>query len=89
MRPLAVKLKEFRLISLVTCLYKIIPMTLALRIREVGGDTITCFQGAFFHGRQNLDLVLVTNEMAKDVRSRKEEGIVFELDFEKAYDHAS
>lgn len=85
----AVKLKGFRPISLVTSLYKIIAKTLALRIREVVGDTVTCFQGAFVHGRQNLDLVLVANETANNVRSRKEEGIVFKVDFEKAYDHVS
>lgn len=85
----AVKLKGFRPISLVTSLYKIIAKTLALRIREVVGDTVTCFQGAFIHGRQNLDLVLVANETANNVRSRKEEGIVFKVDFEKAYDHVS
>ena len=37
-------------------------------------------------GRQILDLVLIANEAVEDYRSFKKKGIVFKIDFEKAYD---
>ena len=77
----------FRPISLVTNLYKILAKVLALRLREVLDEAISLCQGAFIKGRQILDLVLVANEVMEENRSKKKEGVVFKIDFEKAYDH--
>jgi hypothetical protein len=34
-----------------------------------------------------LDAVLIANEVVEEVRKKKVEGLVFKIDFEKAYDH--
>ncbi|WP_407047594.1 reverse transcriptase domain-containing protein [Vibrio cholerae] len=52
------KISDFRPISLITSLYKIIAKVLAGRIREVLHETIHSTQGAFVQGRQILDAVL-------------------------------
>ncbi|KAM7498116.1 hypothetical protein LguiA_022530 [Lonicera macranthoides] len=83
----SLKLKDYRPISLVTSLYKILPKVLALRIREVMSETVGLAQGAFVKGRQILDLVLIANESVEEYRGKNKEGVVFKIDFEKAYDH--
>ena len=49
-------------------------------------DTIFLTQGAFVEGREILDVVLIANEVDEKRRS-KEKGVVFKIDFEKAYGH--
>nr|CAN67392.1 hypothetical protein VITISV_041596 [Vitis vinifera] len=41
----------------------------------------------FHRRRQILDAVLIANEIMDEKRRSEEEGIVFKIDFEKAYDH--
>ena len=41
----------------------------------------------FVEGRQILDVVLIANEVVDEKKSSGEEGVVFKIDFEKAYDH--
>ncbi|RVW35203.1 hypothetical protein CK203_101905 [Vitis vinifera] len=57
------------------------------RLRGVLHETIHYTQGAFVQGRQILDAVLIANEIVDERRRSGEEGVVFKIDFEKAYDH--
>ncbi|GKV25422.1 hypothetical protein SLEP1_g34864 [Rubroshorea leprosula] len=43
-------------------------------------------QSAFLEGRQLIDSVLALNELVHDFKRRKEMGILFKVDFEKAFD---
>ncbi|KAH9670663.1 er membrane protein complex subunit 10 [Citrus sinensis] len=81
------KLSEFRPISLVTSLYKIISKVLSLGLKEVLGEAISYSPGAFVRDRQILDAVLVANEGLEEYRKCKRPGFIFKIDFEKAYDH--
>ena len=72
---------------MVSSLYKIIAKVLAKRLQSVLGGTISNSQGAFVAGKQILDVVLVANEVVEDYRRSNKEGLVFKLDFEKAYDN--
>ncbi|KAL5563761.1 hypothetical protein UlMin_033508 [Ulmus minor] len=58
-------------------------------ISLVSGETISMTQGAFVHNRQILDVVLVATEAVEDYRKRKKRGVIFKVDFEKAYDHVN
>ena len=82
------KISDFRPISLVTSLYKIIVKVLSKRLRKVLHETIFGSQGAFVEGRHILDAVLIANEVVDEKRRSREEGVVFKIDFEKVYDHA-
>ncbi|KAL5580279.1 hypothetical protein UlMin_012721 [Ulmus minor] len=75
--------KDFRPISLVSGLYKILAKLLSNRLREVLEETISLAQGAFVHNRQILDVVLVATEAVEDYRKRGERGVIFKVDFEK------
>ena len=83
------RIKDYRPISLVTSLYKIIAKVLAKRLQSVQGETISQSQGAFVVGRQILDVVFVANEIVEDYKRCKKEAWAFKIDFEKAYDNVS
>ena len=83
------KISNFRPISLITCLYKVIAKVLSRRLRGVLHKTIHSTQGVFVQVRQILDAILITNEIVGEKRRSCEEGVVFKIDFEKAYNHVS
>ena len=72
---------------MITSLYKIISKVLSGRLRWVLHETIHYTQGTFVQGRQILDAILIANEIVDERRQSGEEGVVFKIDFEKAYDH--
>ena len=72
---------------MVTSLYKIIAKVLSGRMHKVIHEMISNSQGAFVEWRQILDVVLIANEVVDEKRRSEEEGIVFKIDFERAYDH--
>ncbi|RVW80536.1 hypothetical protein CK203_051259 [Vitis vinifera] len=81
------RISNYRSISLVISLYKIIAKVLSGHLCKVLQDTIYLTQGAFVEGRQILDTVLIANEVVDEKRRFREEGVVFKIDFEKVYDH--
>jgi len=80
------RLNDFRPISLVGCLYKILSKVLANRLRMVIGKVIYDTQSAFVKDRQILDCILIANEVVDEARKTKKELLLFKVDFEKAYD---
>ncbi|CAJ2635027.1 unnamed protein product [Trifolium pratense] len=80
------RLNDFRPISLVGCLYKILAKVLANRLRQVIGSVISESQTAFVKNRQILDGILIANEIVDEARKSKKDLMLFKVDFEKAYD---
>ncbi|GKV09634.1 hypothetical protein SLEP1_g21105 [Rubroshorea leprosula] len=80
-------LNDYRPISLIGCMYKILSKLLANRLRKVMGSIISENQTAFIGGRQIMDGIVITNEVIHDLKRRKKEGLIFKADFEKAYDN--
>jgi hypothetical protein len=81
-----VSLSEFRPISLLGCLYKLIAKVLAKRLAKVMDSIIAPNQSAFIKGRNLVDGVVVVNEVVELARKSRRECLIFKVDFEKAYD---
>jgi len=79
-------LNDFRPISLVGSIYKILAKVLANRLRHVIGSVIAEEQSAFVKNRQILDGILIANEMVDEAHRLKKELLLFKVNFEKAYD---
>ena len=82
---LANRIKNVLLISLVGCVYKVITKILANRIKNVLPSIIDIRQSAFIGGRGLLDSVLVAT-VVDFMKREKKSGVLFKVDFEKAYD---
>jgi len=65
--------EEYRPISLVGCLYKILTKVLANRIKRVIPNVIDESQSAFLSNRGLLDSVLVLNEVVDDLKKKEKE----------------
>jgi len=80
------RVADFRPISLVSSVYKILSKVLANRLRMVVGNVVSTSQSGFIKGRQILDVILIANELVDDAKKNKKELLMFKVDFEKAYD---
>ncbi|KAJ0818578.1 putative RNA-directed DNA polymerase [Helianthus annuus] len=79
-------LGNFRPISLVGSLYKIIAKVLVNRLKAVMNDVISENQSAFVGGRNILDSPLIVSEMVTWANKSKSKMLILKVDFEKAYD---
>jgi hypothetical protein len=82
--PLA--LNDFRPISLLGCLYKLVAKVLANRLAKVMDGLVNPSQSAFLKGRLLVDGVMVINEIVDLARKIGKSCLIFKVDFEKAYD---
>ncbi|CAM8971565.1 unnamed protein product [Rhodiola kirilowii] len=81
--------EDFRPISLVTSLYKILAKCLARRLSPVLPQLISPNQSAFLANRSILDGIMITNELIHSARRDNRKILMIKLDFRKAYDSIS
>ena len=82
----ALGLSNYRPISLVGCIYKLLAKVLANRLWVVLDEVVGPNQFSFIKGRQILDCSLVANEVIDEIKKKMSGGLIFKVDFEKAYD---
>ncbi|GAU28852.1 hypothetical protein TSUD_21890 [Trifolium subterraneum] len=79
-------LGEFRPISLLGCLYKLVAKLLAARLAKVIDSVVASTQSAFIKGKNLVDGVMVVNEVIDLAKRSGRDCLVLKVDFEKAYD---
>lgn len=79
-------LGDYRPISLLGCLYKIIAKMLVTRLKGVLPTIIAPNQFAFLSKRFMLDGVAIINEVTDFAKKSKRPCLIFKVDFAKAYD---
>ncbi|XP_071728391.1 uncharacterized protein [Rutidosis leptorrhynchoides] len=77
---------DFRPISLIGSYYKIIAKVLSNRLRKVVPSLVGPEQSVFLKGRFILDGALIVNECIDFLKSKRQKGTLFKVDFEKAFD---
>nr|GEY93341.1 RNA-directed DNA polymerase, eukaryota [Tanacetum cinerariifolium] len=80
---------DFRPISLIGSVYKVVTKVLANRLASVIVDLIFDTQSAFVAGRQMLDGPFILDEILHWCKRKKKQAMFFKVDFAKAYDSAS
>ncbi|KAI3741088.1 hypothetical protein L1987_58755 [Smallanthus sonchifolius] len=80
-------LKDYRPISLVGIINKVISKILANRLKRVLDSIISPSQSAFISGRYILDGPLVINEIQNWIKRVNKKVFMLKIDFEKAYDN--
>ena len=88
-KPEATVLKDYRPISLVGGIYKIIARILVERLKTVLDKLVNNHQMAFIKGRQIMDVALLASEFIDARRKNGIPGIMCKLDIQKAYDHVN
>jgi hypothetical protein len=58
----------------------------AIRLNTVTDHVVRPLQTAFMQGRNILDGVVVLHEAVHELHTKKMNGVILKLDFEKAYD---
>ncbi|GKB61662.1 RNA-directed DNA polymerase, eukaryota [Tanacetum coccineum] len=77
---------DYRPISLIGSLYKVVTKILASRLSLVISDLISDVQTAFLPNRQILDGPFIINEILARCKLKKQQAMIFKVDFAKAYD---
>ncbi|GKA35226.1 RNA-directed DNA polymerase, eukaryota [Tanacetum coccineum] len=77
---------DYRPISLIGSLYKVVTKILAMRLSTVISDLISDVQTAFLSNRQILDGPFIINELLARCHQKNQRAMVFKVDFAKAYD---
>lgn len=84
--PDPLTLGDYRPITLIGSLNKIITKLLATRVRMVIRDVVSEVQSAYIEGRNIMDGLLIMNELVSWVKHWKLKAFFFKVDFEKAFD---
>ena len=79
-------IKDFRPISMVGCVYKVIAKILSRRLKGVMCGLVSEEQSTFAQGRKILDGALIAYEMVHWMKKNNKRGARIKLDFQKAYD---
>ncbi|GJW56983.1 RNA-directed DNA polymerase, eukaryota [Tanacetum coccineum] len=82
----AILVSDFRPISLIGSVYKVVTKILANRLATVISVLVSDTQSAFVANRQILDGPFILNELLAWCKRKKKQAMIFKVDFAKAYD---
>ena len=80
------RIEQFRPICLLDVSFKIFTKVGTNRLTQIAHSMVQQSQTAFMSDRNILEGVVVLHEMLHEIHSKKLDGVIFKVDFEKAYD---
>ena len=82
----AKKIQQYRLICVLNVSFKIFDKVGTNRINKVVQSVIQPSQTTFIPGRNIMEGVVILHETIHELHTKKLNGVIFKVDFEKAYD---
>jgi hypothetical protein len=82
----AIQIQQYRPICLLNVSFKIFTKVGTNRIASIAEKIIHPTQTAFMSGRHILEGVVILHETIHELHRKKLDGVLFKIDFEKAYD---
>ena len=79
-------IQQYRPISLLNVSFKIYTKVATNRLSTVAQKIIRPTQTAFLPGRNIMEGAVILHETIHELHLKKQDGIIFKIDFEKAYD---
>jgi hypothetical protein len=82
----ASRIEQYRPICLLNVSFKVFTKVGTNRVTSIAQKVIRPSQSAFIPGRNILEGVVVLHETIHELHRKKMDGVLFKIDFEKAYD---
>jgi hypothetical protein len=82
----AIQIQQYRPICLLNVSFKFFTKVATIRISQIIHKVVRPTQTAFMPGRHILEGVVVLHEAVHEINRKKLDGVLFKIDFEKAYD---
>jgi hypothetical protein len=82
----AKQIQQYRPICVLNASFKIFMKVGANRLKRVADTVVSPFQTAFMSDRNIMEGVIILHETIHKLHTRKRDGVIFKIDFEKAYD---
>ena len=82
----ATKIQQYRPIYVLNVSFKIFTKVGTNRLNMVAKIVVSPMQTAFMSGRDIMEGVVVLHETIHELHTKKQYGVIFKIDFEKAYD---
>ena len=82
----AERIQQYRPIYLLNVSFKIFTKVATIRLNSVVDHVVKPTQTTFMQGRNMLDGVVILHETVHEMHTKKLNGVIFKIDFEKAYD---
>jgi mannosylglycoprotein endo-beta-mannosidase len=79
-------IQQYRPICLLNVSFKIFTKVATMRLNNVAEHVVQPSQTTFMQGRNILDGMVILHEAVHELHTKKLNGVILKLDFEKAYD---
>jgi hypothetical protein len=82
----ATKIQQYRPICVLNVSFKIFTKVGTNRLNKVARTVVSPRQSAFMPGRNIMEGVVILHETIHELHTKNSNGVIFKIDFEKAYD---
>jgi len=82
----ATKIQQYRPICVLNVSFKFFTKVGTNRLNKVAQTVVSPTQIAFMLGRNIMEGVVILHETIHELHTKKSDGVIFKIDFEKAYD---